>query len=188
MTDHTRQLSELTSIKLSEQDVRRLRYLAETSLRHVAKQGGLALTDTAPMVEAILDGITTHWLSLELHDSIKALPGRICAKLRHALEHEAALTCRLTPATGVVSRREKPTGTPKSSYFRLNLTIPDELDAKLTELGHKARQNGGARLRKTEILRALVRLLLELPVDVRGVKDEEELLDRLRRAAGVARK
>lgn len=73
---------------------------------------------------------------------------------------------------------------PKSEYFRLNLTLPHELDAELSKIGHRARSTGGMKLRKTEILRALIRLLLELEIDVDGVKDEHEFLARLRKAIG----
>lgn len=73
---------------------------------------------------------------------------------------------------------------PKSEYFRLNLTLPHELDAELSKIGYRARSTGGVKLRKTEILRALIRLLLDLDVDVDGIKSEEEFLDRLRHAAG----
>jgi hypothetical protein len=76
---------------------------------------------------------------------------------------------------------------PKSDYFRLNLTLPHELDAELSKIGYKARSSGGVKLRKTEILRALIRLLLELDVDVDGIKSEDEFLERLRKAAGMTK-
>lgn len=78
----------------------------------------------------------------------------------------------------------KSSARPKSEYFRLNLTLPHELDAELSKIGYKARSSGGVKLRKTEILRALIRLLLELDVDVDGIKSEDEFLERLRKAAG----
>ncbi len=78
----------------------------------------------------------------------------------------------------------KSSSRPKSEYFRLNLTLPHELDAELSKIGYRARSTGGMKLRKTEILRALIRLLLELDIDVDGVKDEDEFLARLRKATG----
>ena len=68
---------------------------------------------------------------------------------------------------------------PKSEYIRVNLTLPDELDRVLQELGNDARATGGYKLPKTMIMRALVRLLMRLDVDPSGVKTEEELLERI---------
>lgn len=68
---------------------------------------------------------------------------------------------------------------PKSEYIRVNLTLPDELDRVLQDLGNDARATGGYKLPKTMIMRALVRLLMSLDVDPSGVKTEEELLDRI---------
>ena len=68
---------------------------------------------------------------------------------------------------------------PKSEYIRVNLTLPDELDRVLQELGNDARATGGYKLPKTMIMRALVRLLMTLNVDPSGVKTEDELLERI---------
>ena len=70
----------------------------------------------------------------------------------------------------------------KSSYIRVNLTLPDELDRVLQELGNDARATGGYKIPKTMIMRALVRLLMKLNVDPSGVRTEEELLERLLQA------
>lgn len=92
-------------------------------------------------------------------------------------------TCVNTYFCAMASLTKK-SSRPKSEYFRLNLTLPHELDAELAKIGYRARSTGGMKLRKTEILRALIRLLLELEIDVDGVKDEDEFLIRLRRATG----
>ena len=70
----------------------------------------------------------------------------------------------------------------KSQYIRVNLTLPDELDRVLQELGNDARATGGYKIPKTMIMRALVRLLMTLDVDPSGVKTEDELLERITRA------
>ena len=70
----------------------------------------------------------------------------------------------------------------KSEYIRVNLTLPDELDRVLQELGNDARATGGYKLPKTMIMRALVRLLMTLDVDPSGVKTEDELLERILKA------
>ena len=72
----------------------------------------------------------------------------------------------------------------KSSYIRVNLTLPDELDRVLQELGNDARATGGYKIPKTMIMRALVRLLMRLDVDPSGIKTEDELLERLVQAIG----
>lgn len=70
----------------------------------------------------------------------------------------------------------------KSEYIRVNLTLPDELDRVLQELGNDARAAGGYKLPKTMIMRALIRLLMTLDIDPSGVKTEEELLERITQA------
>jgi hypothetical protein len=70
----------------------------------------------------------------------------------------------------------------KSDYIRVNLTLPDELDRVLQELGNDARATGGYKIPKTMIMRALVRLLMSLNVDPSGVKTEDELLERILQA------
>jgi hypothetical protein len=67
----------------------------------------------------------------------------------------------------------------KSDYIRVNLTLPDELDRVLQDIGNDARATGGYKLPKTMIMRALVRLLMTLDVDPSGIKTEEELLERI---------
>jgi len=70
-------------------------------------------------------------------------------------------------------------GRTKEKYFRLNLTLPIELDRALSDIGPTTWSKGGSKLPKTAIMRALIRLLMELNVDVSGIKTEEEFLDRL---------
>ncbi len=62
------------------------------------------------------------------------------------------------------------------NYIRLNLTLPDELDRMLQEFGSDARAAGGYKIPKTMIIRALIRLLMTLEVDLNDVKTEEDLL------------
>lgn len=71
---------------------------------------------------------------------------------------------------------------PKSEYIRVNLTLPDELDRVLQKLGNDARATGGYKIPKTMIMRALVRMLMELDVDPSGIRTEEELLERILKA------
>jgi len=74
------------------------------------------------------------------------------------------------------------TGEKKERYFRINLTLPIELDRVISDIGPATWSKGGSKLPKTVILRALVRMLMELDIDVTGVKTEEEFLERLRKS------
>ena len=70
------------------------------------------------------------------------------------------------------------------NYIRLNLTLPDELDRMLQEFGSDARAAGGYKIPKTMIIRALIRLLMTLEVDLNDVRTEEDLLRSLLLAIG----
>jgi len=74
------------------------------------------------------------------------------------------------------------TGEKKERYFRINLTLPIELDRVISDIGPATWSKGGSKLPKTVILRALIRLLMELDIDVAGIKTEEDFLARLRQA------
>lgn len=73
-------------------------------------------------------------------------------------------------------------GEKRGRYFRVNLTLPIELDKTLSEIGPTTWSKGGSKLPKTVIMRALIRILRELEVDVSGVRTEEEFLERLRKS------
>ena len=74
----------------------------------------------------------------------------------------------------------KSTGRPdKSKHYRAELTLPESLDQYLSEFGRESRSTGGYKLAKTEIIRALIKVLMKLKVDVSGVKDEDELVERI---------
>lgn len=70
----------------------------------------------------------------------------------------------------------------KSEYIRVNLTLPDELDRVLQKLGNDARATGGYKIPKTMIMRALIRVLMTLDIDLTEVKTEDEFLDRVLKA------
>ncbi len=71
-------------------------------------------------------------------------------------------------------------GEKKEKYFRVNLTLPIELDRTLSDVGPITWSKGGSKIPKTVILRALIRMFMELDVDLAGVRTEEEFLERLR--------
>lgn len=67
----------------------------------------------------------------------------------------------------------------KKDLLRLNLTLPLDLDRVLEDIGTQARFTKGYKLSKTLIIRALVRVMKIIDVDVTAVKGEKELLERL---------
>ena len=54
-----------------------------------------------------------------------------------------------------------------------------EPDAYLENLAHTAKFSGGKKLSKTKLIEAMVRAFRETDLDVRGVKDDQELLNRV---------
>ena len=70
----------------------------------------------------------------------------------------------------------------KGKHYRAELTLPETLDKFLVEFGEESKKTGGYKLPKTEIIRALIRVLMKLKVDTTGVKDEDELVERIMQA------
>jgi hypothetical protein len=67
----------------------------------------------------------------------------------------------------------------KADYFRVSLTLPKELDDFLEKIGSEAKYNGGFKLAKTMIIRAMIRAMMQLKIDLKNVKLEDELEDRI---------
>ena len=65
---------------------------------------------------------------------------------------------------------------------RIPAAFTRDMMAWLDEIARDAKFSGGAALRITQILRALVRVAMWLDIDVQGVKDEDELYARVRNA------
>ena len=70
----------------------------------------------------------------------------------------------------------------KSEYYKITLTISDDLDQLLMKIGNTARMQKGHKLPRTMIIRALISLLNDIEVDVSGVKTEKEFIVRLKKA------
>ncbi len=70
-----------------------------------------------------------------------------------------------------------------SNYIRVSLTLPDELDRALQKLGSDIRVMGGYKMPKTTIIRALIRLLMTLELDLTNVKTEDKFLECVIQAA-----
>jgi hypothetical protein len=70
----------------------------------------------------------------------------------------------------------------KDNYLRVPITMPADMFTYLENLSVKSKVTGGRKLANTAIIRACVRAMMDLDVDVTGVKDEDELKDRIMEA------
>ena len=78
-------------------------------------------------------------------------------------------------------RQEDPPSieTPRSSMIKLSVFLNRDEDAYLENLSSTAKFSGGKKLSKTKLIEAMVRAFRQTELDVRGVKDEQELLNRV---------
>ena len=67
---------------------------------------------------------------------------------------------------------------PRASMIKLSVFLNHEEDAYLENLASTAKFSGGKKLSKTKIIEAMVRAFRQSGIDVRGVKDDEELFRR----------
>jgi hypothetical protein len=70
----------------------------------------------------------------------------------------------------------------KEDYLRVPITMPEEMFTFLENVSLTSKVTGGRKLANTTIVRACVMAMMELDVDVNGVKDEEELKERILQA------
>ncbi len=70
----------------------------------------------------------------------------------------------------------------KDSYLRVPITMPEEMFTYLENMSVKSKVTGGRKLANTAIVRACVKAAMDLEIDVTGVRDEEELKDRIMEA------
>ena len=63
--------------------------------------------------------------------------------------------------------------------IKLSVFLNREEDAYLENLAHTAKFSGGKKLSKTKLIEAMVRAFRQTDLDVRGVKDDQELLNRV---------
>jgi hypothetical protein len=77
--------------------------------------------------------------------------------------------------------RTAPTATaaPRSSMIKLSVFLNRDEDAYLESLASTAKFSGGKKLSKTKLIEAMVRAFRRTSLDVRGVKDDQELLNRV---------
>jgi hypothetical protein len=68
---------------------------------------------------------------------------------------------------------------PRSAMIKLSVFLNREEDAYLESLASTAKFSGGKKLSKTKLIEAMVRAFRQTNLDVRGVKDDAELLNRI---------
>jgi hypothetical protein len=106
------------------------------------------------------------------------------AKITEELAYGSALD-RLTGSDRpVVTPEPKPAVPatpvlPKSNMIKLSVFLNREEDAYLENLASTAKFSGGKKLSKTKLIEAMVRAFRKTNLDVRGVNDEQELLNRV---------
>jgi len=107
------------------------------------------------------------------------------AKITEELAYGTALD-RLTggdrpaPATSPETGQTTPKPEPhRSATIKLSVFLNHEEDAYLENLASTAKFSGGKKLSKTRLIEAMVRAFRETNLDVRGVRDDRELLKRV---------
>ena len=105
------------------------------------------------------------------------------AKITEELAYGSALE-RLTggdrpPAAAPETKQAVPTASAKSAMIKLSVFLNREEDAYLEALAATAKFSGGKKLSKTKLIEAMVRAFRKTNIDVRGVKDDQELLNRI---------
>lgn len=73
----------------------------------------------------------------------------------------------------------KQPGQTRPSMIKLSVFLNREEDAYLESLASTAKFSGGKKLSKTKLIEAMVRAYSQSGIDVRGVKDDEELYRRV---------
>jgi len=85
-------------------------------------------------------------------------------------------------STGKTPEPRQPIPTPespRSAMIKLSVFLNREEDAYLEALASTAKFSGGRKLSKTKLIEAMVRAFRKTNLDVRGVKDDQELLNRV---------
>ncbi len=67
----------------------------------------------------------------------------------------------------------------KSDYKKVTLTMPDDMLVYLETIGQKSHRKGGLKFAKTEVVRAFLVLLDKLDIDFTGLKDKDDLQQRI---------
>ena len=76
-------------------------------------------------------------------------------------------------------KKAEPTEQTATVMIKLSVFLSREEDAYLENLASTAKFSGGKKISKTRLIEAMVRALSTTELDVRGVKTDEELLERV---------
>lgn len=68
---------------------------------------------------------------------------------------------------------------PSTAMIKLSVFLQREEDAYLENLASTAKFSGGKKLSKTKLIESMVRAFRKTSLDVRGVNNDEELLNRV---------
>jgi hypothetical protein len=71
----------------------------------------------------------------------------------------------------------------KQDYFRIPITMPSGMVSFLENMGIECKKSGGHKIANTMIVRCALKLLMDMNIDISGVKSEEELEKRIKKAA-----
>jgi len=71
----------------------------------------------------------------------------------------------------------------KQDYFRVPITMPSGMVSYLENLGIECKKSGGHKIANTMIVRCAIRLLMDMDMDISKVRSEEQLEDRIKKAA-----
>jgi hypothetical protein len=105
------------------------------------------------------------------------------ARITEELAYGSALD-RLTGGDRPVIKLEPdrvvpPVESLRSPMIKLSVFLNRDEDAYLENLASTAKFSGGKKLSKTKLIEAMVRAFRKTDLDVRGVKDDQELLNRV---------
>ena len=160
---------------------------AEAQLRHVAAEATFDLKniDLGPCLDWII-AMTMRYENIAT--AIAKLP-TVTSPLQFALNHEAQHAVSflsMKPDFDFTRGTKVATPAPLVANCHINLVLPQVDDHQLSEVGYQCRTQGGKRLTKTEMLRGLIKFLLDdlaPAMDLKQVSTEDDFLDRLRQAA-----
>ncbi len=79
-------------------------------------------------------------------------------------------------------------GDVRKDLFRIPVTITPEIDEWLESLRSRMKKSGGYKLPKSYILRAILDSMMDLKIDVMGIKTEKDLKVRVSEAVAIYKK
>ncbi len=102
---------------------------------------------------------------------------------RASVTEELAYGTALDRLTGAAKsapapKEREPATQPRATMIKLSVFLSRQEDAYLEDLASTAKFSGGKKLSKTKLIEAMVRAFRTTRLDVRGVKSDEELLQR----------